>query len=677
MMEAIRKERARRRLEEERERVAHDAERIRERCRSLSGFIREAWHILEPNNAYVHGWHIDAIAQHLEAVTDGRISRLIINEPPGTMKSLIVSVFWPAWEWGPCDRSSLRYLTTSYSENYVKRDARRMRDLVASDWYRALWPRVELVRSGETSFANSQTGFREGVPFASLTAGRGDRLIIDDPHSTETAESDAERARTIRIFRESVPTRLIDPMRSAIVIMMQRLHTSDVTGVALALGLGYEHLMLPMEFEPERRCSTSIGFADPRTYDGELLFPERFPREVVDRDKVPMGSYAVAGQFQQRPTAREGGLFKRHWFDGKLVGSAPEDIRWVRRWDLAATKKKTAARTAGVKLGVSMSSGRFYVGHVVTTQDEGLAVRTLIKTTADIDGPTVEISLPQDPGQAGKVQAQDLVAMLAGFIVHAQPETGDKETRAKPFAAQCEAGNVFLVEAGWNEGYLDEICMFPSGNFKDQVDASSGAFAQFVGVDRALTAAERDLVCDPLTLPPEWPRVYSVAMSRDRVGVVWGAFNKQEDTVYLYAEYAAPRADLAVHAAAIRDRAKWVPGVFAPKVKDRTLEEGAAIVARLEELELKLTASGADPDAALEQAAQRIAANRLRVFRNMSGWIAEFRTFRRDERGKLIGEGAELMAATALLCASGLDAAITEPKKARFRSGQTRSAWGV
>jgi predicted phage terminase large subunit-like protein len=479
MMRQIRQERARREAEAERQRLSHDGERIRIKCQSLAEFVREAWHVLEPNSVYIHGWHIDAICAHLEAITDGRINRLLINVPPGTMKSLIVSVFWPAWEWGPKVLPGMRYLTTSYKEDFVKRDSRRMRDLVSSEWYRSLWPEIELTRSGEISFANTKTGNREGVAFSGLTAGRGDRVIIDDPHSTETAESETERERTARIFRESVPTRLNDPVRSAIVVVMQRLHANDVSGQIISLKLGYEHLMLPMEFEPGRRCETSIGFIDPRTYDGELLFPERFPRAVVDRDKVPMGSYAVAGQFQQRPTPREGGLFKRQWFADKIIRQAPVGTVWVRHWDLAATKKVTAARTAGVKLGRT-PDGKYIVGHVEKTQDEGNAVRMLIKATAQTDGTSVEISLPQDPGQAGKVQKQDMIAMLAGYTARAEPETGDKVTRAEPFSAQCEAGNVYLIEGEWNSDYLDELCLFPGGSFKDQVDASSGAFGRLV-----------------------------------------------------------------------------------------------------------------------------------------------------------------------------------------------------
>jgi predicted phage terminase large subunit-like protein len=475
----IKAERARRAAEAERQRVASDADGIRSRCQSLVGFVREAWPVLQPDTRYIHGWHIDAICQHLEAVTDGKINRLLINVPPGTMKSLLVSVFWPAWEW--TKRPSVSYLTTSYSEKYVKRDSRRMRDLIGSEWYQSLWGNsVSLARTAEISFENTARGSREGVAFASLTGGRGDRVIIDDPHSTETAESEAERENTIRIFRESVPTRLNDPVRSAIVIIMQRLHEGDVAGVALALKLGYTHLMLPMEFEPERRCVTSIGFTDPRTYEGELLFPERFPPDVMERDKRAMTQYAVAGQFQQRPTPREGGMFKRQWFAGKIIGphAVPHGTRWCRHWDLAATRKKTAARTAGVKIGRT-PDGRFIVAHSVKVQEEGDSVRKIIKATAQTDGFECAISLPQDPGQAGKVQASDMVAMLAGYKARATPETGDKATRAEPFSHQCEAGNVYLVNGEWVESYLDELCLFPGGNFKDQVDASSGAFAYF------------------------------------------------------------------------------------------------------------------------------------------------------------------------------------------------------
>lgn len=475
MMRLIRQEKARRVAEAERERVTKDAERIRARCQTLSGFIREAWHVVEPSITYVHGWHIDAICEHLEAVTNGEIIRLLINVPPGTMKSLITGVFWPAWEWGPRGRASLRYLGSSYSEDYAKRDNRRMRDLVTSDWYQALWgDTVKLTRSGEMAFANTRTGFRQGVPFSRLTGGRGDRVIIDDPHSVDGAESEADRLSTVRTFRESVPTRLNEPDKSAIIVIMQRLHEEDVSGQILKLGLGYEHLMLPMEYEPERRCRTSIGFADPRTEDGELLFPERFPRHVVERDKIPLGSYAVAGQFQQRPAPRSGGMFQRGDFE--IVDAVPAGAKRCRAWDFAASKQKPGKQpdwTVGLKM--AWHAGTFYVEDVRRDRWSPSDVEKNLKNTATQDGIAVPIRMPQDPGAAGKSDAATKVKLLAGYSVKVQPVTGDKATRARPASAQAQAGNVKLVRANWNETFLDEVCSFPNATHDDQVDAFADA----------------------------------------------------------------------------------------------------------------------------------------------------------------------------------------------------------
>jgi predicted phage terminase large subunit-like protein len=400
------------------------------------------------------------------------------------MKSLLVSVLWPAWEWGPAMLPAMRYLTTSYTEEFVKRDSRRMRDLVTSEWYQHLWgDQVRLVRTGESSFANDRTGFRQGVPFKSMTGGRGDRVIIDDPHSTETAESDADRATTIRIFRESVPTRVNDPERSAIIVVMQRIHHDDVSGQIQKLHLPYAHLMLPMEFEPERRCSTPIGFTDPRSQAGDLLFPERFTRAAVEAAKVPMGSYAVAGQFQQRPTPREGGLFKRHWFGE--VSAVPAQVTRSRGWDIAATKKKGADWTAGVRVAMD-SDGVFYIEDCIKAQASPLEVEQILKAAARTDPHPTAIRIPEDPGAAGVAFAQALIRACVGFDIKAKRATGDKETRAKPAAAQAEAGNVKLVRTGeadrdaWIEPFLGELTNFPGGSHDDQVDAFSEAFNDLV-----------------------------------------------------------------------------------------------------------------------------------------------------------------------------------------------------
>ena len=447
----------------------------RARCADLAGFVREAWPVLEPDATLVWSWHLDALCEHLEAVTDGRITRLLINVPPGSSKSLIVSVLWPAWEWGPRGLSSLRYLTTSFNDGPVKRDTRKSRDLIASEWFRALWPAVTLTRAGETSFANAATGTREGVPFGSLTSQRGDRLIIDDPHSVDTAESPAERAATTRRFREGATNRLNDQIRSAIVVIMQRLHESDISGVILSLGMDYTHLCLPMEFEEATRCRTSIGFTDPRTYDGELLDAARFPRAAVEKLKRDMGSYAYAGQYQQRPAPRDGGLFKRHWFE--VVDAIPAlATRRVRAWDLAATERGGDA-TAGVRVSRA-PSGIFYVEDVRHERLGPAGVEALITNTASSDGPACTIRLPQDPGAAGKAYVQSLVSKLARYAVRVVAPTGSKEVRATPMAAQAEAGNIKLLRGAWNEAFLDEMCTFPTGAHDDQVDAAADAINQ-------------------------------------------------------------------------------------------------------------------------------------------------------------------------------------------------------
>lgn len=467
------------------ERAHRDAEEhgeeLKAQCAELAGFIKWGWPILEPGTRYVHNWHIDAVAEHLQAITRGELQNLAINIPPGHMKSLLVSVFFPAWWW--TQDATKRFLSGSYEQALALRDNEKMRALVTSPEYRALWGTgTGLIKHGTSSFMNESRGSREARAFKSMTGGRGDVVLVDDPHSTETAESDKERAKTVRTFVEGVQNRTNDAATSAIIVIMQRLHAQDVCGAIENLGLPYEKLVLPMEFEPARRCSTRIGWKDPRTYEGEILFPGKFPPAEVEKLKK-VGSYAYAGQYQQRPVPREGGLFKREWFEGKFLRQAPVGTVWWRHWDLAATElsatNTTGARTAGVKMGRA-PDGRIIVGHLVVAAKEGGAVKKLIRAVAEEDGVGVNISIPQDPGAAGKTVRQDYIANLSGFNARRLIESGDKVTRAEPFSAEAENGNVYLIEGAWNTEYLDELCQFPGGNRKDIADASSGAYSHLI-----------------------------------------------------------------------------------------------------------------------------------------------------------------------------------------------------
>lgn len=461
----------------------------RECAASLAEFVKRGWHVLEPGAQLKWGWALDAMCAHLEAVTDGRISRLLINVPPGMMKSLLVSVFWPAWEWGPRGLAHKRFLSTSHEENLAIRDSDKCRELIKSRWFQNRWPiKFRQAQDGKRDFGNERMGVRQARPFTSMTGARGDTVILDDPISVNGARSPAKLQEVAETFTESLPTRLNDPQTSAIVVIMQRLHERDPSGLILEHDLGYEKLILPMEHEIERVCETSIGFRDPRKEDGDLLFADRFPRDVVERDKKALmaesGHYAVAGQFQQRPVPRGGGLFKREDFN--IIPAEPPGVTWVRGWDLAATAKDTAAYTAGVRMGRT-NDGRFIIADVRRGQLSPAKVLTLIINTAAADanvvrtnGGSIRGSLPKDPGQAGKAQVEDMIKRLAGHRYTASPETGAKETRAQPLAAQVEIGNVDLVDGPWVKAFLDEVELFPMGKFMDQVDAASRAFSELV-----------------------------------------------------------------------------------------------------------------------------------------------------------------------------------------------------
>lgn len=471
--------------------AAKRLDEVREKCKTLHGFVQEAWPILEPSAPFVDGWVIKAICDHLEAVSAGKITRLLINVPPGMMKSLLVGVLWPAWEW--TFRPAKRYLATSYSGPNVIRDNNKMRRLVESDWYQNLWGEsVKPARKwGEKKFENTATGGRDGRPFAKVTGGRGDTFFIDDPHSTEGAESDKERKKTVRIFGESLSDRLNDMQRGAIVVIMQRLHTMDVSGAIFELmekGEVWTCLILPMEFEADRRCTTYLKdgtefFTDPRTEDGELLFEERFPRAVVQSLKTVKGAYAYAGQYQQRPSPREGGLFMVDRIE--KIPALPAGIRkTVRGWDFAGTiavQGTDPDYTVGVKVSRD-HEGFIYIEDVKRVRNKGNEVRKLVIKTAQDDGGEVRVRYPQDPGSAGKSVAEDYGRALAGFMfTYAQP-TGAKDIRATPFANQVEAGNVRMLIAPWNDDFITELRGFPTAKHDDQVDAASDAVNEVCGV---------------------------------------------------------------------------------------------------------------------------------------------------------------------------------------------------
>lgn len=441
--------------------------------RSVLHFTRTFWPVLEPGRALITGWPMEAIAEHLEAVTRGEIRKLLITVPPGSMKSLLTRAFWPAWSWAA--QPSLRYIGASYAEALAARDNRRAKMIVESELYQRLFPRVRLAddQAQKVNFANTETGSMMATSVRGRATGeRGDVFVIDDPHNVLEAESDAIRGETLQWFREVVPSRVNDLDRSAFVTIMQRVHHEDVA--AAAIEQGYEHLLIPMHFDPARASTTSIGWTDPRKRPGELMWEARFSAKAVADLVKTLGPYASAAQLEQSPTPREGGLFKVDRI-GHLAAVPDEEIVWCRAWDLAATPGG-GAYTAGVLVGWRVEARRVIIADVKRDQLGPDGVRKLVEATAEGDGDDIPISLPQDPGQAGKAQARDFTVRLAGYRVRIEPQSGSKETRAEPLAAQVEAGNVDVVTGPWVRDFIEELRHFPRGVYKDQADAASSGF---------------------------------------------------------------------------------------------------------------------------------------------------------------------------------------------------------
>ena len=439
--------------------------------RSLAEFIKRAWEIVEPSKEYKHNWHIDVLCQQLEKVSRGEIKRLLINVPPGTMKSLTVSVFWPAWEWA--SQPELRYLTASYSSHLTIRDNLKVRSIVTSEWYRgAFGVQMDEEQNAKMLFKNTNGGWR----VASSVGGPGtgehpDRIIIDDPLTADQARSEVERLTVREWFDQTVSTRGVT-RDTAIVVVMQRLHEDDLAGHLIERG-GWNHICWPMRYEIKQKNNPLFkpDVLDQRTEVGQLLWPDLFTEKIVRQLELDLGPYGTAGQLQQRPAPEGGGLFKREWF--KLVDAAPQMARRARGWDTASTEG-AGDYTVGVK--ISESKGIFYIEDVARGQWGPAGVDAVMKQTAQMDGARCGVREEREGGSSGKAVIDARVKTLVGFDYRGVTVSGDKVTRARPFRAQCEAGNVMLVRGAWNEEYLREISVFPAGKHDDQVDGSSCAF---------------------------------------------------------------------------------------------------------------------------------------------------------------------------------------------------------
>lgn len=473
---------------------------------SLLDFTRGAWHIVEPTRKFVENWHITELCRVLEDITyskeanDGqltprdyeRIARAIINVPPGTMKTLLVSVFWPCWMWAR--NASLKILTASYSRDRAFDANLQARKIIRSPWFQQHWPlRLKADQDEKGRFDSIAGGWR----IATSVEGEGtglhpDFIIIDDASTATDAQSEVSRKAVIDWFSGTVTTRGVG-IDAAIIVLGQRLNEEDLSGYLLASpgAASWTHVCWPMRYERSRPVSDADpkGYQadqrDPRTVEGELLWPSLFGEAKVKQLETDLAEDAP-GQLQQRPAAKGGRLFKVEQFN--FYDVAPALMRIARGWDTGATEGG-GDPTCGVKIGEEIiektengrrtrqATGRFYVLDVVHDQLGPDGVDRLFKTTTELDGKLCAQREEREGGSSGKAVTNARAKMLKGFDYAEVPKNTNKVIYSKPFRAQVNAGNVYLLRgASWVAGYVRELRDFPVSKHDDLVDGSATAF---------------------------------------------------------------------------------------------------------------------------------------------------------------------------------------------------------
>lgn len=418
---------------------------------------------------WLHNWHHRVVCDALMKVFQGETKRLIINVPPRYSKTELAVINFMAWCFGKVPDSE--FIHVSYSATLAANNAFQTRNLVQEEAYKRVFPDFALrddskakddwrTAKGGVCYSQGTGGTITGFGAGKFRDSFGGAIIIDDPHKASEARSDTVRKGVIEWFQNTLESRT-NSTDTPIIVIMQRLHEEDLAGWLLDGGNGevWEHLELSA-IQP----------------DGSALWPAKHSIEVLERMELA-APYVFSGQYRQRPSPPAGGFFKPDNIE--IVDALPADIiKEVRAWDLASSENE-GDYTAGMRQAKG-KDGYIYIVDVQHAQLGPDGVEKRIKQTAEMDGKSVAIRLPQDPGQAGKAQAKSFIKMLAGFSVKAETVSGDKITRAQPFAAQVNVGNVRMLRGAWNKPLIEEMRNFPNGKHDDQIDAGSDAFNELL-----------------------------------------------------------------------------------------------------------------------------------------------------------------------------------------------------
>jgi predicted phage terminase large subunit-like protein len=447
---------------------------------SFYEFVKEFWSVIIQEKP-VFGWYVKVICDEMQTVAERVFNGeekeydLVINVPPGSTKSTICSQMFPAWVW--TRMPSAKFICASYAHSIALKDSLKTRDIVESELYqRCFGIRLREDQNTKGLFANNKMGFRFSTSIeGSVTGFHGHFLLVDDPLNPEASYSDAELKTTNRWMSTTLPSRKVNKLITPTILVQQRLHQADPSGEMLEKGESdVKHLCLPGELTDGVSPKNLAQY-----YVDGLLDPIRLPKKVLEKIEKELGAYGYASQILQQPVPLGGGMFhvdklvKRKTVHKKIV-------RAVRSWDKAGTKGG-GAYSVGVLMGVD-DDRNYWILDVIRGQWGSTEREEKIAKTAAMDEGmegiygAVETILEIEGGSGGKESGENTVRNLAGHKVFCYHPTGDKESRAYPFSSQVGAGNVYILDEGWFRDYVEELQHFPQSRFKDQVDASSGAF---------------------------------------------------------------------------------------------------------------------------------------------------------------------------------------------------------
>lgn len=426
-------------------------------------FIGKTLSTIDPGAKFLPNWHIDIIAEYLEAARKAQITRLIINMPPRSLKSVCISVAWPAWLLGHAPAS--RIIAASYAASLSIKHSLDCRMLLTEPWYKQIFPDVKLThdQNEKHKFMTTKRGFRMASSIGASVVGEGGNfLIIDDPISPVQAMNEHWRNHVNNWFDNTFSTRLNDKKTGVIVLVMQRLHSEDLSGYLLAKG-GWEHLSLPaVSISPQ---TYSFGSVTKKFEAGELLHPQRENLFLIERAKIELGSSAFAAQYQQQPLPDEGGMVKRSWLTRyTTLPIMVENI--VQSWDTAI--KSGAQHDASVCLTFVEAGGRSYLHDAKVMRLEYPDLKRVFYTHTQEHKPNMILLEDKASGQQllQDVRRESHLPLLA-----VRPKN-DKITRFAAVSAMIEAGKLVLPQqAPWLADFEAELFSFPNGAHDDQVDA--------------------------------------------------------------------------------------------------------------------------------------------------------------------------------------------------------------